>query len=153
MDNFVIKDCVQLRALACKYAMMFIKLSSLKGVDRRRDEFTMAENFFNYIKGDADIPEYISPNHELDRYLDILGNVSNNATTYSFMWAKPEELLPPTGMKVLVMYRDYKNDALCGFGKYSKDGVWYLCHNDKVLSSKNDDLSILSWCPIPKYKL
>lgn len=146
MANFEIKDCVQLRALAYKWAVREVGKDSLSIHDA-------ADRIFNYIKGDADIPEYINPNAEMDGYLDVFREVSKNTAATNYMWFKPEQLLPPDNRYVLVACynNEYQSQMETCFGKY-EDNNWEAYPIGGPLSTKADNIKILAWCPIPEYK-
>lgn len=152
MANFEIKDCVHLRAMAWILAHDAALKMVYKGYPC--DIVETANEAFNYIKGDADIPEYISPNHEMDRYLDVFKEVSKNTSSSAtnFWWIKPKDLLPPVGTEVLVIYSDEFSDNNRCFGKYQGDNFWEAYPADMLLSTKADNIKVLAWCPIPEYK-
>lgn len=146
MEKYEIRDCVQLRALAYAFALSNTIHGKMDSMFLRE----ASDKIFNYIKGDADIPEYVNPMDSTKLWSDMLDNINVGCKTIN-MWVKPEKMLPQSDVEVLTIYTDEKGELIRAFGAYLGNGVWEVNPADMSFSTNRDNIEVVAWMPIPEY--
>lgn len=143
MEPIKITDKLTLRQEALRMA-----LQTLYGVNVSENlkdlVLKRAKDLAEYIQGSADLPER---DNAMEKYLlelkDSVLNFKNNP------WISADsEMKPALNTQVLVWCEDYTTPL---FGEYLGGDYWEVEEADVTLLSKDGDVNVVAWSPIPPY--
>lgn len=141
MEPIKITDKLTLRQEALRMAIESNKGRTNDPIHIKMD----AIQFESYIQGSADLPEYV----------DTSKMFANAMEKMNERWSQPNpwisadsEMKPALNTQVLVMCEDYTTPL---FGEYLGEDYWEVEEADVTLRSKDGEVNVLAWTPIPPY--
>lgn len=150
MEKIEIKDMVTLRQEAVRVA-----LQSMCGLEiySHFNELVInrAKDLADFIKGDADLPEYNSPTDSAKMWSDMLDKINvNRCEPTSLFWISADnDMKPALDTQVLVMCADSEYPL---FGEYLGEDYWEVADADVIHYTKDGEVTVVAWMPIPEYK-
>lgn len=102
-----------------------------------------AKDIERYVKGSADIPEYVDPEAHNKLFADMLAKMQDNLKTRPLdLWFPANgDIKPPYNTSVLVKIGESQD---CFIGEYTKENGWNVPNAPLVRT-------IVAWMPIPPY--
>lgn len=111
-----------------------------------------AVKFEAYIRGKAELPEYVDPNAQTKQIADIFAKTreSFNPTPLPMWIPADSEMKPAKDSQVLVICKDYGNYPL--LAEYLGKDNWDVFDADVTKNTLRCEIEVASWMPIPPYE-